>query len=100
MRPDALTGSDINESSLGQVPSANSANSANTANTANSANSANSAGSADSAGGVTPKAFNYFTDAANDPASEIYNHDGLLLSAGCAGNTLVFTASTSTLARP
>jgi hypothetical protein len=36
---DSLTGLDIDESTLGQVPSANSANSANTANTANSANS-------------------------------------------------------------
>lgn len=43
-----LAGSDIDESTLGQVPSANSANSANTATTATTANTATRAGSAGS----------------------------------------------------
>ncbi len=45
VRADTLTGANINESTLGQVPSANTANTANTANSANTANTANSAGS-------------------------------------------------------
>jgi hypothetical protein len=40
---------DINESTLGQVPSANTANTANSANSANSANTANTANTANSA---------------------------------------------------
>jgi hypothetical protein len=43
-RDDSLTGLDIDESTLGQVPSANTANTANTANSANSANTASSVG--------------------------------------------------------
>lgn len=50
-RDDSLTGLDIDESTLGQVPSANSANSANTATTANSvaANGVNTAAIQDNA---------------------------------------------------
>jgi hypothetical protein len=47
----SLTGADLNESTLGEVPSANSASSANTANTANSANTATTANGV-AAGGV------------------------------------------------
>jgi hypothetical protein len=43
VRNDGLTGTDVNEGSLGQVPSANSANSANTANTAERAATAGNA---------------------------------------------------------
>lgn len=49
VRNNNLTGADINEGSLGQVPSANTAN---TANTADTANSANSAGSVDGLGTI------------------------------------------------
>jgi hypothetical protein len=41
IRNNTVTGNDVNEGSLGQVPSANTANSANSANTANTANTAN-----------------------------------------------------------
>jgi hypothetical protein len=47
----SLTGTDINESTLGQVPSANSASTANTANTANTA------ANADALGGVGPSGY-------------------------------------------
>ena len=47
VRNDSLTGADVNESTLGQVPSANSANTANTANTASTATRASTAGSVD-----------------------------------------------------
>jgi hypothetical protein len=46
----AVTGTTVNESTLGQVPSATTANSANTANQANSANTANTANFAGNAG--------------------------------------------------
>jgi hypothetical protein len=48
-KDDSFTGADINESTLGQVPSAASAGSANTANTANSATTATTATTADKA---------------------------------------------------
>jgi hypothetical protein len=50
VRNDVLTGADVNEATLGQVPAANTATTANTANTATSANTANSANSAATAG--------------------------------------------------
>ena len=46
---DSLTGTDINESTLGQVPSANTANSANTASTATNATNATNASNATNA---------------------------------------------------
>jgi hypothetical protein len=49
VRNNSLTGADINESTLGQVPSANTANTANHANTANTANHANTANNANTA---------------------------------------------------
>jgi hypothetical protein len=49
VRNNSLTGADINESTLGQVPSANTANTANHANTANTANHANTANTANHA---------------------------------------------------
>jgi hypothetical protein len=56
-RNDSLTGADINESTLGQVPSANQANSANTANTANTATTATNANHATTADTAGPIAF-------------------------------------------
>jgi hypothetical protein len=57
VQDDSLTGADINESSLGQVPSANTANVANTANTATTANSATSANDAAQLGGLPASRF-------------------------------------------
>jgi hypothetical protein len=54
--PDAVQGIDANESSFGQVPSANQAN---TANTANQANTAATAGNAETVDGLTPADFQF-----------------------------------------
>jgi hypothetical protein len=54
--PDAVQGIDANESSFGQVPSANHANSA---NQANQANTAETAGNAETVDGLTPADFQF-----------------------------------------
>jgi hypothetical protein len=57
--PDAVQGIDANESSFGQVPSANQANNANQANIANQANTAATAGDAETVAGFTPADFQF-----------------------------------------
>jgi hypothetical protein len=57
--PDAVQGIDANESSFGQVPSANQANNANQANSANQANTAATAGDAETVDGFTPADFQF-----------------------------------------
>ena len=98
IKNDSLTEADINESTLGQVPTAASAGSANTANTANSANTANTANSANTAGsvgGVTFRSFNFTVQSAT-PDTEIFNFGGLVLTASCSGGAaLGFSATTS-----
>src|SRR5688572_3173573 len=90
VKTDSLTGLDINESTLGQVPSANSANTANTANTAGCANTAGNACNADRVGGAsgeTIRTFNF--RGTGDPAgpTEVLNLSGLTISVSCATST-------------
>lgn len=82
VKNDGLTGTDINEGTLGQVPSAATAGSANSANTANSANSA---GSVDGASFVR---INY-RGAEDSPAVDILKAAGLTVTANCNGGSLV-----------
>jgi hypothetical protein len=65
---DSLTGADINESSLGQVPTANTANSANTATTAN--NATNLGGKPPSAYATSTSEAYHEVGAAGEPAFE------------------------------
>jgi hypothetical protein len=68
VKNDSLTGLDINESTLGQVPSANSAN---TANSANSATNANHANSVDGLGRSGPFKRGTSTASNNDPVTAL-----------------------------
>jgi hypothetical protein len=89
VRNESLTGLDIDESTLGQVPSANTANSAGTASTANSATSA------DSVAGVSFARINYRGDIGT-AAQPILTLNGLTLSASCSlGPTLAISANTA-----
>jgi hypothetical protein len=91
VRDNSLKGADIDESSLGQVPSANTAGSAGSANTANTANSATTA---ESVGGVSLRSFNYNVD--NDgPATEILSFGGLTLTATCVLDVLDLSAGST-----
>lgn len=72
LRKDTVTGTEVKENTLGQVPKANQANSAgsaNSANTANSAGFANSAGSASSAGSANTAGFANSANTANSAGS-------------------------------
>jgi hypothetical protein len=93
-RNGSFTGSDIDESTLGQVPSANTADSANTANSANTAANATSADTAGSVGGLTFRSFK-FAPTAPAPATEVFNFGGLVLTATCTGAILDFAATTT-----
>jgi hypothetical protein len=91
VRNNSLKGADIDESSLGQVPSANTAGSAGSATTANTANSATTA---ESVGGVSLRSFNYSVD--NDgPATEILSFGGLTLTASCVLDVLALSAGST-----
>jgi hypothetical protein len=83
VKGNGLTGADINESTLGQVPSAN------------SANTANSAGDSGTVGGNAVRAFSLI---GASPLSErvILDLDGLQLSASCAAGAVTVRARTTT----
>jgi hypothetical protein len=83
VKADGLTGADINESTLGQVPSAN------------SAASAASAGNSSTVGGNAVRAFSLI---GTSPLSErvILDLDGLQLSASCAAGSVTVRARTTT----
>ena len=85
VRNGSIKGADVNEGTLGQVPSAASAA---------TANSATTAGSADSVGGVSFRSFNYNVDN-NGPATQILDFGGLTLSASCAADILALSAGSS-----
>ena len=91
VRNDSLTGGDINESTLGQVPSANTANSANSANSANTANTANSA---NTIGGLVVRKVH--TTVATDGATAVaFDVAGLRLAVACPGGFLNLAATTA-----
>jgi hypothetical protein len=94
VKNDSLTGADINESTLGQVPSANTANTANTANsatTANSANTANTANNANSVDGLSAAKV-FYNAGANSTPQTVLNFGGLVLTASCPAGTLTVVA--------
>jgi hypothetical protein len=84
--PDAVTGAKLNESTLGQVPSAA---------TAASAASAASAANADAVDGMHVGRINFLAEP-DTPETTLFSADGLTLHASCSGlNQLEFTATTS-----
>jgi hypothetical protein len=85
VRNESLTGLDIDESTLGQVPSAN---------TANSASTAGSAGSADSVDGSSFARLNYRGET-GAAAAPFFSLNGLTLSASCLATNLDVRATTS-----
>jgi hypothetical protein len=95
VKNDSLTGADINESTLGQVPSANTANSANSANTANTANSATSAGNAGTVGGNAVRVFSLL-GVTNVGETLLLDLDGLQIVGSCTGGSVTLTARTTT----
>jgi hypothetical protein len=83
---DAVTGAKLNESTLGQVPSAASAASAATAA---------SAANADTVNGMHAGRINFLAPASS-PETTVFSADGLTLHASCsASDQLEFTATTS-----
>lgn len=98
----SLTGADIDEGSLGKVPSAANADNA---NTANSANAANSAANADKVNGMNVRRISLRTGQHPSPTRiPIVSLEGLTLRAQCwsslpghdAGTALTVTANTDT----
>jgi hypothetical protein len=91
VKNDSLTGADINESTLGQVPSANSANSANTANSATTAGFAANAGAVNGTG-VRRLA----VDIGPNSNATVLSQNGLTLALSCDASGLgTLTATTS-----
>jgi hypothetical protein len=84
VRNDSLTGADINESTLGQVPSANTANSATTAGTAANAN--NLGGQPPSAYAGANETIPFSFELGNGGTRTIATRGALTLSAGCSIN--------------
>src|SRR6476469_6885071 len=83
VKNDSVTGADVNEATLTQVPSAAEADHTKSADTANEAVSAGRAETADKlAGGVTVKTI-FWTAAPNTSISTHYSAEGLLLGLAC-----------------
>lgn len=83
-KPDTLTGNQINESTLGQVPSAANATNASNATTANSVN------------GLTMRSVDFAIDTTAGPTVVLNDFNGLTITATCAaGPALTVQASTS-----
>jgi hypothetical protein len=98
VKNNALTGADVNEASLGKVPSAAaadsaaSANTANTANSANTANTANTAGNANTVGGNTVRKF-AVSVAPGAPAATVLDLGGLNISLSCGAGSVALRAN-------
>jgi hypothetical protein len=80
VKKDTLTGTEIKESTLGKVPSANAADNAKRANNAKTANNANTVN------GLQVKNF-FMKGGANTPTGTVLNVDGIVVKAGCDGST-------------
>jgi hypothetical protein len=81
IKDNSVSGADVDESTLGKVPSATSADSATTATTASGVN------------GVTPAKVFYRSGPAGPTV--IFSGSGLTISASCTANDISLTASTS-----
>ena len=92
VKNDSLTGADINESTLGQVPSANTANSANSANTANTATNA---GNSSTVGGNAVRVFSLF-GVTNVGETLLLDLNGLQIFGSCTAGSVTLTARTTT----
>lgn len=98
----SLKGADVDESSLGQVPSAANANHANSADTATNASNAADADHADQADNATTvnsvgvQGVRYRQDAVTNSPTEVVALGGLTVTANCNGGDLSLVATTST----
>jgi hypothetical protein len=94
VQDNSLTGADINESTLGQVPSADRANAANSANTANTANSANTANRANSAADADTVVRSGFIALSEGESTTLFSRGPLSIVARCSASGAFTQAQT------